>query len=150
MTAYLSDKMTPPVAPRATLGQASQEQVAYCSVALSAALTTADTFAFFTLPMNARVISAILKCTDIDTNGSPAVTINVGDAGSATRFFSSSTVGQAGTVDSSIQAAGRFLKTTAPLPVVGSVGVNAATGVAGTLELMITYVVEGVTSTGVQ
>lgn len=142
MTAYLSDKATPPLAPSAAHGQASTRQTLYCSVTLSAALTTADTFAFFTIPPNARIHSAVLKCSDIDTNGSPTVTINVGDAGSATRYFSASTVGQAGTVDSTMQAAGRFYKTSAKTPIIGTVQANAATGVAGTLELSIDYVVE--------
>lgn len=142
MTAYLSNMTTPPVLPTAVHGQAETVQSPYCSVAISAALTTADTFAFFTLPPNARVHGATLKCTDIDTNGTPTVTINVGDAGSATRYFSASVVGQAGTVDIGLQAAGRFFKTTAKTPVIGSVGVGAATGVAGTLELSISYVVE--------
>lgn len=142
MTAYLSDRATAPIAPSPAHGQAATIQVLYCSVALTAALTTADTLAFFTLPANARVHAATLKCTDIDTNGSPAVTISVGDAGSATRYFSSSVVGQAGTVDIAIAATGRLFKTTAKTPIVGSVGVSAATGVAGTLELAIHYVVE--------
>jgi hypothetical protein len=142
MTAYVSDKQTAPVAPSPTHGQAGNMQVLYCTVALTAALTTADTFAFFNLPANARVHAAVLKCTDIDTNGSPAVTINVGDAGSATRYFSASTVGQAGTVDVTMQAAGRFYKPTAKTPIIGTVQASAATGVAGTLELAIHYVVE--------
>lgn len=147
MTAYLSDKATLPLAPSASHGQAGNLQILYCSVALTAALTTADTFAFFTLPANARVHAAVLKCTDIDTNGSPTVTINVGDAGSATRYFSASTVGQAGTVDATMQAAGRFYKPTAKTPIIGTVQANAATGVAGTLELAIHYSVEDSTTT---
>ena len=123
-------------------GQSGDIQVQYCSVPLSAALTAADTLNFFYLPPNARVHNAILKCTDIDTNGSPTVTLNVGDAALATRYFSASVVGQAGTVDASMQAAGRFFKTTARTLVTGTVQANAATGVAGTLELAIHYVVE--------
>jgi hypothetical protein len=142
MTAYVSDKATAPGAPSAAHGQAATMQVLYCSVALTAALTTADTFSFFTLPPNARIHGATLKCTDIDTNGSPTVTLNVGDAASATRIFSASTVGQAGTVDVAMQAAGRLFKTTAKTPIIGSVQAAAATGVAGTLELAVHYVVE--------
>lgn len=142
MTAYLSDKMGPPAAPPSAHGQAGMLQRQYCSVALTAAVTTADTLAFFSLPANSRVCAATLKCTDIDTNGSPTVTINVGDAGSGTRYFSASVVGQAGTVDVAMQAAGRFFKNTVKTPVIGTVQANAATGVAGTLELEIWYVVE--------
>lgn len=146
MTAYNSDQYTG-AAPTARHGQASNVQIAYFSVPVGAALTTADTFNFGYLPRDARIHAAVLKGSDMDTNGVPTLTINVGDAGSATRLFSASTVGQAGTVDANMQAAGRFYKTTAKTLITGSVQANAATGVAGTLELAIHYVVEdGATS----
>lgn len=142
MTAYLSNMATAPLAPSPVHGQASTLQVLYCSVALTAAVTTADTIQFFTLPPNARIHSAMLKCTDIDTGG-PTVTINVGDAGLATRYFSASVAGQAGTVDGTMNPVGRFYKTGgAKVPVVGSIQANPTTGVAGTLELAIHFVVE--------
>lgn len=146
MTAYASSNATAPLAPSASHGQAANMQWQYCTIALTAALTTSDTMAFFTLPANARIHVGTLKCTDIDTNGSPTVTINVGDAGSATRYYSASTVGQAGTVDVALQATGRMFKTTAKTAIVGSVGTGAATGAAGTLELAIGYVVEDATT----
>lgn len=142
MTAYLSDKTTVPVFPSASHGQAEQVQIMYAIVTTTAALTTADTLSFGYLPINARIIQAVLKASDLDTNGSPTITINVGDSGSATRYFSASVAGQAGTVDATIQAAGRFYKTSAKTLVTGSIGVSAATGVAGTIELAIGYVVE--------
>ena len=129
-------------------GQAGQEQTLYASITVSAALTTADVFNFGYLPPYARVISAVLKGSDMDTNGSPTLAINVGDAGDADRYFAASTVGQAGTVDRAMAVAGQFYKTTARTLVTGAPSTNAATGVAGTLELAITYVVEDQATTG--
>lgn len=118
------------------------EQVAYASVAVTAAMATNDLINFFYLPANARIIGAVLKSSDIDTNGSPVVTIDVGDAASTTRLFSASTVGQAGTVDVTMQAAGRLFKTTAKTLIYGTCHLQAATGAAGTVELAVIYVVE--------
>lgn len=142
MTAYLSSKTTVPVFPAASHGQAAQVQSAYALITVTAALTTADTMSYFYLPANARIIQCVLKCSDMDTNGTPTITLNVGDSGLATRYFSASVAAQAGTVDASMNPVGRFFKTTAKTLVVGSVGTGAATGVAGTIELDIGYIVE--------
>lgn len=130
------------VAPVAVHGQAAQVQTAYALVTCTAAPSTSDTLNFFYLPANARVLAAVLKASDMDTNGSPTITLNIGDSGSAARYFSASTSAQAGTVDASMAAAGRFFKTTAKTLVTGVAQANAATGAAGTVELMIEYVVE--------
>lgn len=134
--------------PVATHGESSQLQVFYALVTCAAAPATTDTINFGYLPANARIHSAVLKSSDMDSNGSPTITINVGDAGSATRLFSASTAPQAGTVDTSMQATGRFYKTTGKTLIVGVAQANAATGVAGTLELSITYVVEDSATSG--
>lgn len=143
MTAYLSPAATVPVSPAATHGDAGSVQSMYALVTVTAALTTADTFAFFNLPPNARIHNAILKCSDMDTGG-PTLTLNVGDAGSAQRYFAASAAGGTGTVDASMAAAGRFFKTAAgaKTAIVGSVQANPTTGAAGTIELTIQYVVE--------
>lgn len=128
--------------PFSTHGVAGNLKTAYASITCTAAPSTSDTLNFFYLPANARVHSAVLKSSDMDTNGSPAITLNIGDSGSAARYFSASTAAQAGTVDSTMAAAGRFYKTTARTLVTGVAQANAATGAAGTLELSITYAVE--------
>ncbi len=123
-------------------GEAGAVQTAYALVSCTAAPSTSDTLNFFYLPKNARVLSAELKASDMDTNGSPTLTLNIGDAGSATRYYSASTAGQAGTVDRAMAATGQFYKTTDKTLVTGVAQANAATGAAGTVELAIQYVVE--------
>jgi hypothetical protein len=115
-------------------------------VSCTAAPSTSDTLNFFYMPNGARVHLAILEADDMDTNGTPTLTLNVGDSGSATRLFSASTVGQAGTLSSAIATAGGDYLYTAKTLVTGVAANNAATGAAGTVTLTVFYTVEGVAS----
>lgn len=123
-------------------GGAGNVNSAYFEVTCSAAPSTTDTINFGYLPANARILAATLEATDMDTNVSPTLAINVGDSGSATRLFSASTVGQAGTASVASAVAGLHYKTTAKTLITGVASANAATGAAGTLYLSILYVVE--------
>ncbi len=129
--------------PAAALGLAQNVQCLYAEVAPSAALTTSDVFNFGYLPINARVVGAFIEASDLDTNGSPTLTLNVGDSGDADRYFAASTVGQAGTASTALAVTGLGYKTTAKTLVTGAPAANAATGVAGTISVGILYVVEG-------
>jgi hypothetical protein len=129
--------------PLASHGLSGNVKVAFADINCTAAPSTSDTINFFDLPAGARVLLAVLESDDMDTNGSPALTINVGDAGSATRYFSGATVGQAGTLSTAIAVAGAGFSNTAKTRVVGTAGVNSATGAAGHLYLTMFYVVEG-------
>jgi hypothetical protein len=123
-------------------GPAGNVLVAYAEVACTAAPSTSDPINFFVLPAGARVLSMTLESTDMDTNVSPSLTLNVGDGGSATRFFSASTVGQAGTAAAASAVTGLHYKFPAKTVVTGVAQANAATGAAGTLSLSCLYVVE--------
>lgn len=114
----------------------------FAAVACAAAPATTDTINFGYLPSNARILLAVLESTDMDTNGTPLLAINVGDSGSAARLFAASTVGQAGTLSSAIAVAGAGYKTTAKTLITGVASANAATGAAGTLYLTVFYVVD--------
>lgn len=109
------------------------------TISPSAAMTTADVLNFGYIPPNAVITGAILKCSDMDTNGSPTLTLDVGITGTAQLFFAASTAGQTGTTDSTMAAAGRLYKNTtgANLLIVGAPHANAATGVAGTIQLVL-------------
>ena len=82
----------------------------------------------------------------MDSNGTPLITLNVGDAGSATRYFSASTVSQAGTSAVSTAAGGIGFLNATKTRVVIVPQAGAATGVAGTITLIQFYVVEGAAS----
>lgn len=114
---------------------------AYAEVACAAAPSTSDTLEFFWLPAGARVLLAVLEATDMDTGG-PTLTLNVGDAGSATRLFSASTVAQAGTLSTAIAAAGHGYKYTGKTLITGVAQANATTPAAGTVMLTVFYVVD--------
>jgi hypothetical protein len=115
---------------------------AYAEVVCSSAPSTSDTLNFFYLPANARIVGATLEATDMDTNVSPTLTLNIGDSGSATRLFSASTVGQAGTAAAATAVAGLHYKTTAKTLITGVAQANAATGAAGSVYLSVLYIVE--------
>ena len=123
-------------------GGAGNVNVAYAEVICSSAPSTSDTLNFFYIPANARIIFAALESTDMDTNASPTLALNIGDSGSASRLFSASTVGQAGTLSSAIAVAGNAYKTTAKTLITGTASTNSATGAAGSVYLTVMYVVE--------
>lgn len=114
----------------------------FAAVTCAAAPATTDTINFGYLPKNARVIGGTLESTDMDTNGTPTLTINVGDAGDADRYFAASTAGQAGTLSSAMAVTGHGYKTTAKTLITGVANNNAATGAAGTLYLTLLYIVD--------
>lgn len=129
-------------APFATHGIAANCKAAFFTVTCAAAPATTDTINFGYLPKNARVLLAVLESTDMDTNGSPTLTLNVGDAGDADRYFAASTVGQTGTLSSAIATTGAGYLTTDKTLITGVANANAATGAAGTLNLTVFYAVE--------
>lgn len=127
--------------PVPTHGLSRNLKAAFFTVACAAAPATTDTINFGYLPKNSRVLAMTLEATDMDTGG-PTLTLNVGDAGSATRYFSASTVAQAGTAAVASAVAGLgFLNTDRTL-IVGTAGTNATTGAAGTIYLTVFYTVE--------
>jgi hypothetical protein len=117
----------------------------YCQrfkITTTAALTTADVLQFGYLPKYARVVDAILKASDLDTNGTPTIALNVGDAGDADRLFAASNVAQAGTIARMTATTGFGYRYDDETMITGAPSTNAATGAAGTIELFVSYVVE--------
>lgn len=141
MATYSSSAYTN-ASPIASHGPAQSVKVAYFEVSCTAAPSTSDTINFGYLPANARVLLAVLESTDMDTGGSPSLTINVGDSGDADRLFAASTVGQTGALSTAIATTGAAYKYTSKTLITGVANANAATGAAGTLYLTIFYVVE--------
>jgi hypothetical protein len=142
MATYSSSDYTNNV-PEVTHGFAGNLKCGRWTVTCTAAPSTSDTLNFGYLPAGARVVLAVLEASDMDTNGSPALTLNIGDSGSAARLFSASTVGQAGTLSTAIAVAGANASFTTRTLITGVAAVNAATGAAGTIDLAVFYTVEG-------
>lgn len=128
--------------PVASHGLASDLKTAFFEVACTAAPSTSDTINFGYVPAGARVIQAVLESTDMDTNGTPTLTINVGDSGDADRLFAASTVGQTGALSTAVAVTGAGYKYDTETLITGVANANAATGAAGTLYLSLLYVVE--------
>jgi endoglucanase Acf2 len=111
--------------------------VRFGQIALTAALTTADSGTFGYVPRGFVVTDFIFKPSDIDS--STGVTLNLGDTGSATRLLSASTAGQTGTVvrGVTLPVAAVFYQYTARTAITWACAANATSGVAGTLDLAL-------------
>lgn len=75
---------------------AGQLVMGHGRISIPAALAANDVIRMFNIPTAARVINCLVVATKIDTG--TTLTLNVGDQANATRYFSASTVGQAGGV----------------------------------------------------
>lgn len=121
-------------------GDAHQVYTAMASVDVPSTFSTSDSASLFYLPKGATVIGGLIKSTDLDSAGSPAVTLHVGIAGDTDKFFSGSTVGQAGTASAALAADGAFYTTTARKTLVSLIpAVNPGTGVAGTVQVVLQF-----------
>ena len=89
------------------------------------------------LPPGVEVIGAAVWATDMDTNGTPLLAFNIGDAADPDRFFAATQVGRAGTASSDMAVTGYGFTTTAKTRVNVVVSAAAATAAAGTLNLAI-------------
>lgn len=118
------------------------EDVAIIAVTTAMIDNTNDSVGLMYLPAGAVVLGATLSSSDLDTNGTPTITWNVGDTGSNTRFFSASTVSQAGTLSTAIAQGGHLYKFTARTQIRAYVNAVSATGAAGTLYFAIRYFVD--------
>jgi hypothetical protein len=119
------------------------------SVTTTAAVTTADTLNLCYLPKNAVIWGFECKATQMDTNGSPTLAWNVGDSGSATRFFAATTVGRTATpqwkneTDATATHSGVGFQTTGLTLVTAVPSANPATGAAGTFSFNVYYTLVG-------
>lgn len=120
----------------------------HAKVSLTSAAALNDTINVGYLPPNAIVTAVrVLAATQLDSNGSPALTLDLGIVGTTQLWQAAiSTVGRAvgASTDSTIAAGGVLYKNTsgAKLLVVGTIHAAAATAVAGTLEYVVDYFVE--------
>lgn len=110
---------------------------------LSAALALNDVIQMVKVPQGATILNVILAATDLDTGGSPAIALTVGDGSDADRFITSSTVGQAGGIASLNAAAGAGYKYTATDTIDVTVATGPATGAtSGTVTLTVLYTMD--------
>lgn len=133
--------------PVPTHGLSNGVYAIYMSVSATAALTTSDVLNFGYVPENFRVVSGFLDADDLDTNGTPTLALNIGDADDADRLFAASAVGQAGTASNDVAVAGLGYKYEAKTLITGAPSTNAATGAAGGIRLcLVGYIEDDTTS----
>ena len=129
-------------APVKSPGQGSQEVVTIGTYEITAALALNDVIEMVKVPENATVTRVILGTDDLDTGGSPAIVLDVGDDGDTDRFVDGATVGQAGGITdySNMAMTGFGYTYTADNTIDVLVQVAPATGATtGTVTLVVGY-----------
>lgn len=101
--------------------------------------TAADVVQMVPVPKGARITEVILGSADLDTNGTPTITIKVGDGSDDDRFITSSTVAQAGGITRLNAQTGHNYKYTADDTIDITFGVAAATFASGDITLSVHY-----------
>lgn len=126
-----------------TAGPAGQEYTAYSSYTMTAAPATNDVYEMLRVPARARITSVTLKSTDIDTNVTPTVVLDVGDSADTDRLIDGATIGQTGGTSSAlVSSTGQFYQYTSETVISVLIQAGPATGAAGTLELAVSYVLQ--------
>lgn len=111
------------------------------SVAFTGSITTSDSATILNLPAGAIVVGGFIDSDDLDTGGSPSITLNVGDAGDADRYFAASTVAQTGAAAQATVATGLGYTVEATNTAVTiAVAANAATSAAGSVRVGLFYI----------
>ena len=115
---------------------AGVQHTAYATYEIGAALVVNDVIQMLKVPANARITGCVLKTDDLDTDGTPAIVLDVGDTGDTDRLIDGATVGQAGGTSSAlVSSTGQFYQYTAETMISVLVQVAPATGAtSGALE----------------
>lgn len=126
---------------RAGVGVGSQEIVIFATYSVTAALVVNDVIEMVPVPAGAIITGVTLGATDLDTGGSPAIVLDVGDGTTVDRLIAAATVGQAGGSTSTLPA-GAFGYTYAAADTINvKVKTAPATGAtSGTISLRVSYV----------
>lgn len=115
------------------------------TVTLSVAVAAADVLKLLKMPANCLPVGWQLYSTDLDTNGTPTITIDLGDENDDDVFAANDTVGQAGgtitDVDGVANALATYAANSADVDIQAKVEAGPATGAAsGTVRLQFQYV----------
>jgi len=91
--------------------------VRQATYSLTAALAGSDVVQMVDVFAGETVVGIVLTTTDLDTNGSPAIVLDVGYGGATAAFIDGSTIGQAGGTASSFAIGNATHGSTATAPV---------------------------------
>lgn len=115
---------------------------------VTVALTTAmidnanDEVELLWVPKGAVFDSAVISATDMDTNNSPTLAIDVGDDGDEDRIFAASAVAQAGTLSAAWARTAHGYKWTTATKIKAYIQTASATAAAGSITFTIRYFVD--------
>jgi hypothetical protein len=133
----------------AALGFQAVQNIHIAKSITTAMLASGYVTALLKMPANTRYIDLYAKATDMDSNGSPALAIDLGVAGVSDTtyddvdcFLDGSTIGQAATGTDTMLAAGTGLLVPVEHYLTLTAATAAATAVAGTLTLGIRCVLQ--------
>lgn len=128
--------------PAKTPGVGSVAVTAYAELALTVAPVINDVYQMINVPAGARILAVTVGADDLDTNGSPTITLSCGDGSSTARYLSASTIAQTGAapVDTLLKTGYGFVYTTADTIDI-LVAAAPATFAAGTIRCSVTYLI---------
>lgn len=104
-------------------------------------LNTGDTISMMTIPMGATITGVTLDVDKLDTGGTPAIKLNVGDGTVPNRFINQTVVGQAGGYQApNINGAiGNQYQANAPVLVTVQTGAAGAVQAGAAIRLVVNY-----------
>ncbi len=125
-------------------GAARQVVVMEAIIAMTTAMidNAADDVGLFYLPEGAVIVGIAASATDMDTNGTPTLAIDIGDSSDEDRLLAASTIGQAGTLSTALARTGHLYKYTTRTQLRAYIQTAAATAAAGTLKVSVAYFVD--------
>lgn len=144
MATYETDKSRSATGISAGPGWHRQPVTDFVQLSLSTAMidNANDDIGLFYVPAGAVILGCTVSGTDMDSNGTPALAIDIGDSGDEDRLIAAATVGQAGTLSAALARTGHLYKYSTRTQIRAYIQTAAATAVAGTLNVSITYCVD--------
>ncbi len=142
MTNYNSTKAQAGVQPKALPTGAIAVYAVYTFPSASPpTLAANDTITMMTVPAGATITGVALDVDKLDTGGTPAIKLNVGDGSVPSRFISQTTAGQAGgyQVPNINGAVGNQYQTNTPILVTVQTGAAGAVQAGAAIRLIVNY-----------
>lgn len=109
------------------------------TTSITANVTANDIIESIKVPRGARILEVIAAATDMDTGGSPTMSFQVGDGGSASRFIGTSVIPTTAGIVRMDQFGGVNYQYTADDTIDIKWIAVAATFAAGTISLIVMY-----------
>lgn len=134
-----STPQTQPGGKTYSVGDARQTIALTASVAMTTAMidNVNDEVGLFFVPKGFVVTAVRAAATDMDSNGTPTLAFDIGDAADEDRLMAATTVGRDGSFSTAMARTGLLFKYNARTEIRAYVQAAAATAVAGTLHVVV-------------